>query len=506
MTVNQSPPADPPDPPVNPDPDPPVDPDLNPLYEPHEPPDAHAGHYQVVGRGERVTLNASRSRDPEGTSLAYVWTQSGGLTVTLTGADTALPTFTAPLQDAELRFRLSVTDRGRHPLTSYARVNVGVVEHSLTKLRNDLLRNWALQNSIGNDQCVAWDSMEATAREVFLWNTHRLRRSKALMLVNGLYTVAGRNPGGDCGGVAYNRTYMSMDPMLQARFLEAETGDRDAVPPWEPSTDPACVNPFGFGECPHEPFDRQVQTDGEEPRGQIQFFAFPGKITVKRTWIGWTDDVTQGLCYQRLRVVNPEEVCDGRCETSGPMGLCERTILYYDEVHTNPQAEFVPEAGGIPIADPYVFEMDHDYEIDHDSAPSCGQMKARYSRLYGDPGWNWQPTCVTPEEDVEDDPTVQPIAIRAPHLTELRGEVDSLRLRFGLDTFDWTDSMIVPEITLVKAQHLTELRTALEAAYAAAGRNAPVYSDNVVVPGVTPIRLTHFDEVRQALIALIQGS
>ena len=89
-------------------------------------------------------------------------------------------------------------------------------------------------------------------------------------------------------------------------------------------------------------------------------------------------------------------------------------------------------------------------------------------------------------------------------MTELRGEVDSLRLRFGLDTFDWTDSMIVPEITLVKAQHLTELRTALEAAYAAAGRNAPVYSDNVVVPGVTPIRLTHFDEVRQALIALIQ--
>ncbi len=64
-----------------------------------------------VSEGVDVTLNGSNSSDSEGRDLIYSWAQvsNGAPTVDLTGADTAMPTFTAPDQ---LLFDLS-QDRGR---------------------------------------------------------------------------------------------------------------------------------------------------------------------------------------------------------------------------------------------------------------------------------------------------------------------------------------------------------------------------------------------------------
>ena len=77
------------------------------------PPVADAGPPQTVDEDVLVTLNGTNSSDPDGSVVAYAWTQTGGPTVTLTGADTATPTFTTPQVTSAgvvLTFSLVVTD------------------------------------------------------------------------------------------------------------------------------------------------------------------------------------------------------------------------------------------------------------------------------------------------------------------------------------------------------------------------------------------------------------
>jgi K319-like protein/OmpA family protein len=69
-------------------------------------PVADAGPNQVVPPGT-VTLNGSGSFDPDGTPLTFSWQQIGGASVTLSGANTATPTFTA-VAGQIYSFRLTV--------------------------------------------------------------------------------------------------------------------------------------------------------------------------------------------------------------------------------------------------------------------------------------------------------------------------------------------------------------------------------------------------------------
>ena len=79
---------------------------------------ADAGDDQSVDEGDGVTLDGSGSSAPSGqpgVELSYAWTQTAGRpAVTLTGAGTATPTFTAPQVSAitELTFELTVTAGG----------------------------------------------------------------------------------------------------------------------------------------------------------------------------------------------------------------------------------------------------------------------------------------------------------------------------------------------------------------------------------------------------------
>ena len=78
------------------------------------PPTANAGDDQTVDEGAEVTLDGSGSSGLAGDGRTYAWTQTGGTTVILTGANTITATFTAPTRqtadDGEFEFTLTVRD------------------------------------------------------------------------------------------------------------------------------------------------------------------------------------------------------------------------------------------------------------------------------------------------------------------------------------------------------------------------------------------------------------
>jgi hypothetical protein len=69
-------------------------------------------------------LNGSGSSDPDGTIASFSWIQTTGTTVSLTGANTATPSFTAPSVSGTLTFQLTVTDN--NGATSSDTVDVAV--------------------------------------------------------------------------------------------------------------------------------------------------------------------------------------------------------------------------------------------------------------------------------------------------------------------------------------------------------------------------------------------
>ena len=67
---------------------------------------------RTFARGAAATLDAGASGGPWGTNVTYAWTQTGGTAVTLTGTDTATPSFTAPATSGTLTFSVTVTGAG----------------------------------------------------------------------------------------------------------------------------------------------------------------------------------------------------------------------------------------------------------------------------------------------------------------------------------------------------------------------------------------------------------
>ncbi|WNG15655.1 myxosortase-dependent M36 family metallopeptidase [Cystobacter fuscus] len=89
-------------------------------------PTAHAGDALTVEEGTQAQLDGTASSDPDGDALSYIWTQVEGTPVTLSGADSATPFFTAPDADAEttLRFSLVVKDGSLDSAPAFVSVTV----------------------------------------------------------------------------------------------------------------------------------------------------------------------------------------------------------------------------------------------------------------------------------------------------------------------------------------------------------------------------------------------
>lgn len=76
----------------------------------NQPPAADAGEDQMVNAGALVILNGTGSEDPERGTLGFVWRQISGPKVSLTGDETAAPSFTAMSENEIYIFTLTVRD------------------------------------------------------------------------------------------------------------------------------------------------------------------------------------------------------------------------------------------------------------------------------------------------------------------------------------------------------------------------------------------------------------
>ncbi len=158
----------------------------------NNPPTANAGADLNVLSGALVSLNGSGT-DPDNDPLTFAWSQLSGPTVSLSGANTAAASFTAPdvSRDTYLTFRLKVTDsksaqavddvqvrvrRSRSKVVAPASLN-GVdpaVENSFvgiavlnTSAQSDTVQI-AAQTSDGSEQLVKSSVFAPQAQDAFL--------------------------------------------------------------------------------------------------------------------------------------------------------------------------------------------------------------------------------------------------------------------------------------------------------------------------------------------------
>lgn len=180
------------------------------------------------------------------------------------------------------------------------------------------------------DVCSLWTRLQPAAKAVFVTLTARLEGSKlgrdgSTMLdhVTKLYWLTGgsgatmTNPG-SCGGSG-NRMMMSIDSVLHGELVAAHAakgGPSTARTIRDVTTSSYWRNSHDIGG-PHEPFDQSDETEGGDPRGQVQYFK----------------DTTSAAA-------------------TSPLGRPDLMTL----------------------VDPLAFEFDQDYDCTHNSNPLCSYI------------------------------------------------------------------------------------------------------------------------------------
>lgn len=110
-------------------------------------PTADAGPDTSVAPNTAVTLDGTGSSDPDGDTLSYSWTQTGGTSVTLSDSNTATPDFTSPNSSTktDLTFELTVDDGA---LTDTDSVTVTVTPASSDSLQASIQASSTLTGTL----------------------------------------------------------------------------------------------------------------------------------------------------------------------------------------------------------------------------------------------------------------------------------------------------------------------------------------------------------------------
>jgi hypothetical protein len=219
---------------------------------------------------------------------------------------------------------------------------------TLAEHRDRLFRGNAALGT-GADVCARWASLEASRKAVFLTLTHRLFISQladatpVLAEVTGVKLILGGGASGtSCGGAENNRLFLTISPRLWQALVDTwndtETISDGGDALWIHTQDLA---------GPHDPFTASTETD-------------------------------TGLS------------CLGLIELSGskPPTAQAHFFLAGDAVP-------VQRGAGIDLpADPYLLEIDHDFDCLHQSNPICPDrgFDAEYITNYGDYAPTWAPT------------------------------------------------------------------------------------------------------------------
>ncbi|MBX3272932.1 MAG: hypothetical protein KF729_21900 [Sandaracinaceae bacterium] len=219
---------------------------------------------------------------------------------------------------------------------------------SLAALRDALFATYSAA------PCASWAALDRSQRAVFLTLTHRLHTSRlpdgrsVLEHIDRLYLVLGGGSSGTtCGGAANNRLFLSMDDVLWTALVA--TWERERIiddgggGAWVRTRDAA---------GPHAPFDASTETE-------------------------------TGLDCVLL------------FERSGSRPPTAQAHFFLEG-----SAARVERGAGISLeADPYMLEIDHDFDCLHDSNPICDDHERRYRDNHGDFECGWVPSACTPAGD-----------------------------------------------------------------------------------------------------------
>ena len=163
----------------------------------NDPPTVNAGADRRVREGETVTL-AGTAQDPEGLALVFVWNQTGGPSVILSGVPGANKTFTAPpvTEPTDLTFVLTASDNSNSPTDS--------VTVTVTPVNDPPTANAGVAQTVDEDDLVTLDvhrhrAVLAVRRRVAGAAPVRVRRVRARLRLQrhrravrvGLAAVAG---------------------------------------------------------------------------------------------------------------------------------------------------------------------------------------------------------------------------------------------------------------------------------------------------------------------------